>query len=104
MRFPQPDGTDDERKKYVVVLHTSGNGIYQVPVLICSTDRKPEVCRPFEVQIPLGTLDWLPSPTKIDCRWVFTLGKRALGAPFGSLPDELMADADAALFVGLEMG
>lgn len=71
-------------------------------MLICSTDRKPDQARAFEVVIPAGTLVFT-AQTKIDCRWPYTVERRYLGTSYGTLPTNLMADVDVALAVGLRL-
>lgn len=107
MQFRRPGGNGEERKKYVVALRTSAaDRETDVPVVICSTDRAPEKCRRFEVQLdphkeaqaPLSVL------TKVDCRWVFTLPKSSLGPPLGELSAGALEEIGLALYSGLQLG
>jgi len=107
MKFARPDGSEEEKHKYVIALRTSQADLEaEVPIILCSTDQQPESCRPFEVQLdPFAEKDApLDRATKVDCRWVFTVSKRALGPVRGRISEDKMSEIGLALFKGLQMG
>jgi hypothetical protein len=105
MRFEGRGTTGEEtlRRKYVIALRGSEDRETDVPVVVCSTDRVPDSCRAFAVQVEPGE-GCFTALTKIDCRWGFTLSKQHLGAPVDEVLEETLRSLDETLFIGLEMG
>lgn len=89
--------------KYVVLLQNGTDfAEADMVVLVASSKRPPDrALAAYEVEI--GPSHGLHHETVIDCRWPYTVLKRRIrnGRHISRLPDDVMAEVDVAIAIGL---
>jgi hypothetical protein len=102
-----PTGPYVERFKMVVVLRGGAGTATEtdVPVVLTSTDRRPDSTRLRSFEVLVGTAEGFDHDTIIDCRWPQTVPKQRMAAvaPAIRLDAQKMREVSIALFAGLQM-